>query len=187
MNLFSEVPQVIAEDPECVEVDRVQKEMDDFTTLDLKDFSLGLETAAAAGSQPKFNPLKFYANPSIASRFPLHVKVAKSYFASILHEATSERSFSICGQKLGDLRQRTDKNIICAQVRVVTAEKNVQLPAPEIAKYYKSRPRKRRNESDQGDGLADLSDSDEELESNQGTQNLPQPLPPPPAYGSGSD
>lgn len=135
-----------------------------------------------SGGQSAFNPLKFFANPSIATRFPLHVKVAKSYFASILHEATSERSFSICGQKLGNLRKNSHKEIVCAQVRVVNAEALEELPPAEVMEYYQSRKRKAPNAglsgTTHGDGLAELSDDESANQPNSAL--LPHDLPPPP-------
>lgn len=168
-------------------MDRVEKEMADFKALDARDLALGMETKR---TKKKFNPLKFFASPSIASRFPLHVRLAKSFFGSLLHEATSERSFSTCGQKLGDLRKRTDKKVICAQVRVSTGESIERIAPAEVMRFYKtSSGRKRKslgNGGTNGDGLAILSDSDDDEEGEQ-QPYLPAGLPPPPLLDQMSD
>ena len=42
LDIFSQAPQLeVADDPDCVAMDRVQKEMDDFKSLDVRDFSIG--------------------------------------------------------------------------------------------------------------------------------------------------
>lgn len=68
LNIYSNDPQEeVVFDPECVAMDRVEKEMAYFKALDARDSALGMETNH---TRKKFSPLKFFANPSIASRFP---------------------------------------------------------------------------------------------------------------------
>lgn len=86
-----------------------------------------------------FDPSVFYANPSIAIRFPIHSHVAKCSFSAILHEATSERTFSDCGRFLGDLRSSLKSEYVCAQVISNAGERNCKLDPATIRKHYKSK------------------------------------------------
>ena len=87
----------------------------------------------------KFDSSIFYGNPSIALQFLLHTHVAKCNFSAILHEATSERTFSDCGRFLGDLRSNMKSEYVCAQVISNAGERIEPLEPAAIKKHYKSK------------------------------------------------
>lgn len=142
-------------DLNMAEEDPIVNEMTEFDDLRPIDILIGCEEV---NGKKRFNPLKFYANASIAARFPLLCKVAKSYYAAILHEATSERSFSDCGRHLGDRNRNMDRNVVCAQVRIAHGERIEKLPTETIMPFYKS---KKRKAGSHDDGLADLTDEED--------------------------
>jgi hypothetical protein len=131
--------------------DAATRDMDDYAKPSSTDKSHGM-VVGVAGQKKKFVPQKFWANKSICRRFPLHAHVAKCYYPAILHEATSERSFSDCGHQLDDRRRNMDKNVVCAQVRLVTGERIEEISPDIIIPFYQSRKRKRPSTN----GLADL-------------------------------
>jgi hypothetical protein len=137
--------------------DAAARELVDYGKLSTTDKSL--EVVVGKDKKKKFVPQKFWAHPAITARFPLHASLARSYFFAILHEATSERSFSDCGRQLGDKRRNMDKQIVCAQVRLVTGERIEALPTETVMPVYESRKRK---SSALGDGRANLGDDDDE-------------------------
>lgn len=112
-------------------VNAVELEMDALSNLNALDFS--------KVCNGKFDPSIFYASPSIAHRFPLHALVAKCNYSAILHEATSERTFSDCGRFIGDLRSSLSSEYVCAQVISNAGERNFKIQPAEIKKHYQSK------------------------------------------------
>lgn len=108
----------------------------------------------------KVVPQNFWGDPDIQKQYPLHTRVARSYYPALLHEATSERSFSDCGRQLGDLRRNMDKEVVCAGVRIATGERITKIPFTESMPFYKSR--KRNKPAVSVDGQANLSDDETE-------------------------
>mmetsp|Transcript_49168 Transcript_49168/g.91473 ORF Transcript_49168/g.91473 Transcript_49168/m.91473 type:complete len:925 (+) Transcript_49168:45-2819(+) len=99
----------------------------------LVDFSVGI------CGQRKFNPLVFWANPSIVKMFPLLSAVARSQFSGIPHEATSERTFSFSGRTCSDLRGSMAIEQVCAHVVANAGHKHRPITVAEIRGHYESK------------------------------------------------
>ena len=110
----------------------IDLEMDALSNLNALDFSKGV-------CNGKFDPSIFYASPYIVHRFPMHALVAKCNYSAILHEATSERTFSDCGRFIGDLRSSLSSEYVCAQVISNAGERNFKIEPAEIKKHYQSK------------------------------------------------
>jgi hypothetical protein len=137
----------------------VDREIEDYKKLTYFEKEVGNDDE----DHENFNPMLFWANPSIVGRFPLHAQVAQSYFSGLLSEATSERSFSDCGQFLTDLSRNMDGNNTCAQVRVNHGERIRKAGAKEAMAFYKSKHGIKRNSAGaaESDVIANYEDADD--------------------------
>jgi len=86
----------------------------------------------------EFNIFAFWAHPAVIGRFPLLTQVAMSNISAVLHEATSERTFSDCGQYIGDKRRSLKSETVCAQVLTKSGERVKEATTDEIMLKYKT-------------------------------------------------
>jgi len=86
---------------EIPDISEIEAEVERFNTLSEANLSLGRVAR-------KFEPVCFYANESIESLLPRHCAVSRSFFAARNSEDTCERTFSVLGRELSDLRQSLD-------------------------------------------------------------------------------
>ena len=72
----------------------------------------------------KFSARVFWADESIRRRFPLHAKLARRYVGTLFTEACCERTFSVSGRLLDDLRRTLHSEIVAAFIEVGTNMKH---------------------------------------------------------------
>ena len=109
----------------------LETEIEAFKALKPSDLSFGV----VAG---KFEPLVYWANPSVEKQFPRHSAVARSFFAARGSEDTSERTFSYATRQLSDLRANMDPAQVSASVSNHAAEKHHKIKTEEVWEKYKS-------------------------------------------------
>ena len=113
----------------------VERERDAFSRLMSEQHLL----AAGLDESSQFDPSYFYAHDTIISLFPIHAHMAMSFYSALLHEATSERTFSDCNRHLSRLNRSLDPSLVCAAVIVNEGEKNHKMTPDEIKPFYKSK------------------------------------------------
>ena len=92
-------PRSVNSDP-CNQIPKesyAELEMKAYAKLTYEDVQLGVVDG-------KFDVLKFWSNPSIMKKLPVHAALARSVFTSLATEANCERIFNISGQLLSQLR-----------------------------------------------------------------------------------
>ena len=80
----------------------------------------------------KFSARVFWADESIRRRFPLHAKLARRYVGTLFTEACCERTFSVSGRLLDDLRRTLHSEIVAAFIEVGTNMKHHDITWMEV-------------------------------------------------------
>jgi hypothetical protein len=131
----------------------------------------------------EFDILAFWANPTVIAMYPLLARVSMSYLSAVMHEATSERTFSDCGQFLGDKRRSLKSELVCAQVLTTSGERLKPATTDEIMACYRTLGgnRLKRKSIDNGPGveLGQVPGSEEEDAMPAMPSDLPLPMPSP--------
>lgn len=98
-----------------------------------------LQTQSDGSTKPilKFKPLVFWAHQEVMDLLPCHVLLARIYFALLMAEATTERSFSDSGLTASDKRKGLDPKHISNATMANHNEKHFPVSASELkASYY---------------------------------------------------
>jgi hypothetical protein len=95
----------------------------------------------------------FWANPIIIARFPAHAAMALSYYSAVLHEATSERTFSDCSRFLTDIRSTMSSDSVCSQVLINSGERIENISPAAIKEHYTSKRKLAKAKLDDAESL----------------------------------
>ncbi len=87
----------------------------------------------------KFQPLVFWANSAVETKFPRHSAVARSFYAGRGSEDTCERTFSFATRILSSLRGNMDQEQISACFSNQAAAKHYHISAEKVWEEYQTK------------------------------------------------
>ena len=107
-------------------------ECDAFNAISRADLAFGVVGG-------KFEPLVFWANSAVETKFPRHSAVARSFYAGRGSEDTCERTFSFATRILSSLRGNMDPEQVSASVSNQAAVKHYKISAEEVWEEYQTK------------------------------------------------